>query len=174
MLFANLCEQQGDYKMASDYYQLSLKEDPRLIYASNNLAMVLVKLSSQPGEDKKKSLDDAEIQANNAIRNVDAFANLQPAEKEAVRLPLYDTLATVLSAQGKFTEAIAAIDRAIKSDPENPLWYLSKAEFCVAAKKEDMARDVLKQITSLRVDTNKWDPTLRRRYDEVVDSSRLK
>lgn len=167
MLFANLCEQQGDYKMASDYYQMALKEDARLIYASNNLAMVLVKLSSQPGEDKKKSLDDAEIQANNAIKNVDAFASLQPAEKEAVRLPLYDTLATVLSAQGKYTEAIAAIDKAIKSDPENPLWYVSKGEFCKAAGKKELVRDVLKQINDLRVDMNKWDATLHSRYDEL-------
>lgn len=172
MLFANLCEQQGDFESASTYYEAALKQDGNLIYASNNWSMVLVKLSSLSGD--KKKLDLAEAQATLAIENVDKFSNLRPTDKEAVRLPFYDTLATVQSAKGNFAAAVASIDRAIKSDPENPLWYVSKAEFCVVAKREDKARDAIKSLAELGVDVNRFDPELRERYEKVVAASRLK
>jgi len=117
----------NDYPTAEKYYLEVNKLQPDNPSALNNLAW----LASQ----MKK--DGAMAYATRALE-------ISPAEPAFM-----DTMATLLSQQGKYAEAIEWLNKALALQPQNPLFRLNLAKTYIAAGDKSRAKTELQTLAKL-------------------------
>jgi len=106
-MLGTIHEKLGDFAAAEAAYRRAYAIDPSNPAYANNLAMTL--------GHQGKSLDEAIALAQQVV------------EAEPSDADFFDTLAFVLVKAGRCDEALAAINRAIELDPQNPHWVEQRA-----------------------------------------------
>jgi tetratricopeptide (TPR) repeat protein len=117
-------EEAGDFKGAEAAYRDSLAKGDNPA-AKNNLAMLLV----SHGGDLNEAADLA-----------------QQCVKASPQATFYDTLADVLAAGKKYDQAVAAMQTALRLEPDNAKWHVNLAKLLVASGKTDQAKLLIAEL----------------------------
>ncbi|MFO0444443.1 MAG: XrtA/PEP-CTERM system TPR-repeat protein PrsT, partial [Betaproteobacteria bacterium] len=117
----------GDLASAETYYRSVLKQQPDNALAMNNLAWLLAQ-AKKPG-------------AAEFARQADRLLPGNPS--------IMDTLATTRAAEGKPSEAVAVMRRALALDGKNPQLRLSYARLLIETGDKAAARSELSELSKL-------------------------
>ena len=118
----------GNTNTAIESYRETIKLNPELSAAKNNLAFIL---AQQPGAN-----NEAKALAEEAV-------NASPSNPSFL-----DTLATVQSTNGEYAEAIETQKQAITLDPNNPLWRVNLLHIYEKAGMTQQAIQLRQQLES--------------------------
>lgn len=152
-----------DFRKALEYFRSAVEQEPRYALAWAGLADVYNFLGEAPrakvAARRALEIDESLVQAHTALANVSVFYEFDwPAAerhfRRAIELdPTHPTshhwYSSYLTAQGRFDEALAEIERARQLDPLSLIIVTSKAETLSHARRYDEAIARFKEALAL-------------------------
>ncbi|NNM88894.1 MAG: hypothetical protein HKL95_10300, partial [Phycisphaerae bacterium] len=141
----------GENAKAINTYNQVLAMDPKQTIALNNLAILLLRQSPP----SPAGIERAAILAHQAI-------DLAPQSPT-----LWDTLARVQAAQGKYPQALASMAKAKALDPNNPLWPVDTASILLASGNTAQARAALAGFRPDAAQLQELSVNSRNRYRQL-------
>ncbi len=147
----------GQNTPAIGIYNQVLTLDPKQTIALNNLAILLLRQSPLSPAD----IERAATLAHQAI-------DLAPQSPT-----LWDTLARVQAAEGKYPQALTSMAKAKALDPNNPLWPVDTAAILLASGNTAQARSVLAGFRPDATQLQELSVNARKHYRQLQAQLRI-
>lgn len=155
-LLAAAAEQKNDLEQAERYYRLAIKARPDAAIVLNNLSYLLFRTDG--------SIDEAIELAQRAVALADQ--NVTP---RTLKVNYLDSLGAALAKAGRYGEAAAAYDRAVKLEPENVGVLLGLARSQLGGGNGSQAAETIARLTSLRDRGRITNLDQQRQLTEVIE-----
>jgi Flp pilus assembly protein TadD len=139
-------------------YERALSLDDERPISRNNLAMQLIAVADSASLDRAQGL-------------VEPLLSREDVQQSNAHAAILDTRASVAVAKGDLAEALEYIDRAIRSQPEEPEWMVHRAEVLYQQGNESEARDAARAAARLMALRDR-STALRERLQAVQDGLR--
>ena len=147
----------GQNAQAMGIYNQVLSLAPSQTVALNNLAILLLRQTPP----SPAGIERAAILARRAIK----LAPQSPT--------LWDTLARVQAAEGKYPQALASMAKAKALDPNNPLWPVDTAAILLASGNTAGARSVLTGFRPDATELQELSVNARKHYRQLQAQLRI-